>query len=90
MKKFVRMLNSGTTTLERILEMGKKTKDHGGLGFKGENPGNNVLIEETQRGKDHHHMRKTYLLALRCYYYRKRGHIRKECSHFLMRQKMRQ
>ena len=45
------MLNLGTTTLERILEMGKRSKDHGGLGFKGENMGNNVLTEETQKGK---------------------------------------
>ena len=42
MKKSMRMLNSGTTTLERILEMGKSSKDYGGLGFKGEKLGNNV------------------------------------------------
>ena len=35
MKKSVHMLNSDTMTLDRILKMGKRTKDHGGLGFKG-------------------------------------------------------
>ena len=36
LKKSVCMLNSGTTTLEQILEMGKRSKDHGGLKFKEE------------------------------------------------------
>ena len=40
MKNSMHMLNAGTTTLERILEMGKRSKDHGGLRFKGENLGN--------------------------------------------------
>ena len=58
---------------------GKKiSKDHCGLGFKGENLGNNVLIEETQKGKDRHHGRKESFPALRFYYCRKRGHIKKE------------
>ena len=86
----MRMLNSSTTTLERILEMGKRSKDHGGLRFKGEKLGNNVLTEETQKGKDLHYRRKTSLSALEYYYCRKRGHIRKECSYFLMCQEMRQ
>ena len=86
MKKYVRMLNSGTTTLERILEMGKRSKDHGGLEFKGENLGNNTLIEETQKGKDRHHKRNTSLLTFMCYYCRKWGHIKKECTHFLIGQ----
>ena len=43
MKKYVHMLNLGTTTLERILEMGKRAKDDSGLKFKGENLGNNIL-----------------------------------------------
>ena len=30
------MMNSGTTTLDQILLMGKTTKDHEGLRFKGE------------------------------------------------------
>ena len=90
MKKYVSMLNLGTTTLERILEMGKRSKDHGGLGFKGENRGNNVLTEETQKGKDHYHRINASFPALRCYYCRKQGHIRKECSHFLMYQETRQ
>ena len=68
MKKFVRMLNSGTTILEWILEMGKRAEDRGGLGFKGENLGNNILKEETQKGKDHHHKGKTSPPTLRCYY----------------------
>ena len=84
MKKYIRMLNSGTTTLERILERRKRAKDYGGIGFKGENFRNNDLTEETQKGKDQHHRRKTSLPALRCYCCRKWGHIRKECSHFLM------
>ena len=41
------------------------TEDRGGLEFKGDNLGNNVLTEETQKDKDHHHRRKTSLLALR-------------------------
>ena len=90
MNKSIHMFNSSITTLERILEMGKRSKDHGGLGLKGENLGNNILTEETQNGKDCHHGRKTYLSALKYYYYRKWGHIKKECSHFLMRQEMRQ
>ena len=89
-KKSVHMLNSGTTTLERILEIGKRTKDHGGLEFNRENSGTNSLTEETQKGKDHHHRRTTPLLALRSNYCRKPGNIRKECSHFLMHQKMMQ
>ena len=44
--------------------MGKRTKDCGGLGFKGDNLGNNILTKETQNGKDHHHRRKTSPLAL--------------------------
>ena len=83
MKKFVYMLNSRTIILERILEMGKMTEDRGGFQFKGESLGNNVLVEETQKGKDHHHRRKTSLQALRCYYCRKMGDIGKECSYFL-------
>ena len=51
MKKSVHMLNSDTMTLDWILKMGKRTKDHGGLGFKGENPRTNALIEETQKVK---------------------------------------
>ena len=35
-KKTIRMMNYGTTTLDQILFMGKITKDHEGLGFKGE------------------------------------------------------
>ena len=46
MKKSMRMLNSCTMTLEWILEMGKRSKDHGGLGYKGENLGNNVLTKK--------------------------------------------
>ena len=84
-KKSVSMLNLGTTILERILEMEKRTDDRDGLEFKGDNLGNNALIEETQKGKNHHHKRKTSTLALKCYYCRKWGHIRKECSHFLVR-----
>ena len=72
MKKSVRILNSGTTTLERILKMRKLFKDRGGLGFKGGNLGNNVLKEETQKAKDRHHRRKTYFPALKCYYYKKK------------------
>ena len=83
------MLNLGTTTMERILEMGKISKDHGGLEFKVENLGN-ILKEETKKGKDCHPKRKISFPALRCYYCRKRGHIRKEWSHFLMHQEMRQ
>ena len=79
MKKSVHMLNSGTITLKRILEMGKRSKDHGGLWFKGENLGNNVLIEETQKGKDPHHRKNTSFPTLGCYYCIKRGHIKKEC-----------
>ena len=43
MKKTVRMLTLGTTAIEQIFEMGKTTKDHGGLGFKGESSGTNSL-----------------------------------------------
>ena len=50
MKKSVHMLNSGTTILEWILEMGKRTEDCDGLGSKGENLENNVLMEETKKG----------------------------------------
>ena len=32
----MRMMNSSTTTLDYILLIGKTTKDHEGLGFKGE------------------------------------------------------
>ena len=42
MKKPVCMLNLGTTTLERILDMGKRFIDNAGLMFKGENLGNNI------------------------------------------------
>ena len=42
-KKTMRMLNSSTTSLDQILEMVKRTKYHGGLGFKGENLGTNSL-----------------------------------------------
>ena len=50
---------------------GKRIEDRGGLGFKGDNLGNNVLTEEIKKGKDRHHKRKTPPLALRCYYCRK-------------------
>ena len=51
MKKSVHMLNSRTMTLDRILKMGKRTKDLGGHGFKGENSRTNSLTEETQKVK---------------------------------------
>ena len=86
--KFVCKLNSKTTTLEQILERGKRAKDYGGIGFKGENLRNNDLIEETKKGKDPHHKRKTPLPTLRCYYYRKWGHVRKKCSHFFICQEI--
>ena len=88
MKKSVIMLNSGTVILEWILEIGKRTEDHGGLWFKGNNLGNNVRTKETQKSKNHHHRRKTSTPALGCYYYGKLGHTRKECSHFQVCQKM--
>ena len=92
MKKTVRMLNSVTTTLEHIFEMGKRIKDRGGLGFKGASVGTNRRnpIEATQKGKNHYRRRKMPLPALKCYLYRKLGHIRKECTHFLKHQKIRQ
>ena len=86
----MRMLNSSTTTLERILEMGKRSKDPGGLEFKGEKLGNNVLTEKTKRVKISIIGAKLSLSALEYYYCRKRGHIKKECSYFLMCQEMRQ
>ena len=62
------MLNSSTMALDQILEMGKKTKDHGGLGFKGENLGTNSLtpIEAIQKAKYPYRRRKTPLPTLRC------------------------
>ena len=84
------MLNSGTAILEWILEMGRRTEDQGGLGFKGYNLGNHVLAKYTTKGKNYLHREKTSTSARRCFYYRNEGHIRKECSNFLVRQKMSQ
>ena len=35
-KKTIRIMNYGTTTLDQIMLMGKTTKDHEGLDFKEE------------------------------------------------------
>ena len=91
-KKTIRMMNSNTTALEHILVMGKRNKDHEGLGFKGENSETNssTPTKATQKGKNHYHKRKKALATLRCYFCRKLGHVKKECTHFFMHQKMRQ
>ena len=86
------MLNLSAMALKRILEMGKRTKDHGRLGFKrGSSETNSPnSTEAAQKGENHYCRNKNPLPALRCYLCRKLAHIRKECIHFLMRQKMRQ
>ena len=79
MTKTVRMLNFGTIDLEKVLEMGKRTKDQRGLGVKGESLQTNLpsLTKATQKGKNLYHWKKKALPALRCYFCRKLGHIKK-------------
>ena len=63
-KKTIRMMNSSTTALEHILVMGKRNKDHEGLGFKGENSETNSLTptKATQKGKNHYHTTRKKLI----------------------------
>ena len=77
MKKIVSMLNFGTMTMEHILELGKRTKDHEGLGLKEESLKSisPSLTKATQKGKNHYQRRKKPLLALRYYFCKKMGHI---------------
>ena len=94
-KKTMRVMNSGTTTLDQILLMGRTTKDHKGLGFTEERletkPSaiTNVVTANINHyhtgGRNNHSSRRQ---RLRCYYCKKLGHIRRECSHFLMHQKV--
>ena len=96
-KKTMRMMNYGTTTLNHILLIGKTTKDHEGLGFNRESsktkshaPTNAIQTSIThyQNGSRKHRSSKTQNLI--CYYCKKLGHIQRDCSHFLMHQKVRQ
>ena len=93
----MRMMNYGTTTLNHILLMGKTTKDNESLWFKGESletkyhvPTNAIQISRIHYHNGSKKNRSSKRQNLRCYYCKKLGHIRKEFSHFLMHQKVRQ
>ena len=96
-KKSKLMMNSDTTDLDQIMLMGRTTKDHKGLGFTEERSDtkpyaltNAITISRNydhKGGRKNHSSRKQ---RLRCYYCKKLRHIRRECSHFLMHQKVRQ
>ena len=96
-KKTMLMMNSDTIDLDHIMLMGRTTKDHKGLGFTEERSDTKpyALTNAITIGRNYHHKggRKNHSSRrqrLRCYYCKKLRLIRRECSHFLMHQKVRQ
>ena len=79
-------MNSDTMALDHILLMGRTTKDHKGLGFTEERLETKppTLTNAVTKERNHHHKggrknNSSRKQRFRCYYYKKLGHIWREC-----------
>ena len=105
LKKRVRMLNYGTTSLYHVLYMGRTSKGHEGLGYKKGSSRTKAIVQMDAQGKlsgskngcivltkpraGPSNLNKRRPKGIQCYYCRKMGHIRHQCRHYRAYQKKR-
>ena len=97
MRKTVRMLNFCTIALDQILLMGKSPKSHEGLGYTREKSQTKCSIPKAAAPKRSAPKPKiekkeqySRTRELKCYYCRRLGHKRSQCSYYLVDQQKRQ